>query len=117
MSIDVPAGANFTEDEDDEWLYGETNGNDENSASRQLTGALAESKLDDSAYDDIKEGNVFIGESLERRASTSNGTINSHFPNGEKIQVKKMKTTIIHRRDLILMPPNLAATAWCPHLQ
>ena len=45
MSVDAPLVAGFNEDEDDEWLYGETNPNDETNSSKQITGALAVSKV------------------------------------------------------------------------
>ena len=45
MSADVPLVAGFSEDEDDEWLYGEANPNDETNSSKQITGALAVSKV------------------------------------------------------------------------
>ena len=45
MSADAPLVAGFSEDEDDEWLYGEANPNDETNSSKQITGALAVSKV------------------------------------------------------------------------
>ena len=50
MSIDAPPGANFNDEDDDEWLYGEAHANEDNSSSRQLTGALAESKVSYSTF-------------------------------------------------------------------